>query len=96
MMRPGAGAANPYLLIAIGAAFSMAFTNIIIRLMAPTEPSNRILFCYHIGAVSNLILADSDRCGVGADCSNRYQHLDPYDLFRPGIFNRRSERYQPV
>jgi drug/metabolite transporter (DMT)-like permease len=51
MMRPGVGAIDPYVLVAIGAAFSMAFANILIRLMAPTEPPNRILFYYHIGGV---------------------------------------------
>ena len=51
VMRPGVGAIDPYVLVAIGAAFSMAFANILIRLMAPTEPPNRILFYYHIGGV---------------------------------------------
>ena len=54
MMRPGAGVIDPYVLIAIGAALSMAFANIVIRLMAPTEPPNRILFYYHIGGVALL------------------------------------------
>ena len=55
MMRPGAGVVDPYVLVAIGAAFSMALANIMIRLMAPTEPPNRILFYYHIGGI--LLLA---------------------------------------
>ena len=55
MMRPGTGVVDPYVLIAIGAAFSMALANILIRLMAPTEPPNRILFYYHIGGI--LLLA---------------------------------------
>jgi drug/metabolite transporter (DMT)-like permease len=55
MMRPGTGVIDPYVLIAIGAAFSMALANILIRLMAPTEPPNRILFYYHIGGI--LLLA---------------------------------------
>ena len=54
MMRPGAGVVDPYVLIAIGAAFSMAFANIMIRLMATTEPPNRILFYYHVGGVALL------------------------------------------
>ena len=36
MMRPGAGVIDPYVLVAIGAALSMALTNIMICLMAPT------------------------------------------------------------
>ncbi len=32
----------------------MAFANIMIRLMAPTEPPNRILFYYHVGGVALL------------------------------------------
>ena len=55
MMRPGAGVVDPYVLVAIGAALSMALANIMIRLMAPTEPPNRILFYYHIGGI--LLLA---------------------------------------
>ena len=55
MMRPGAGVVDPYVLVAIGAAFSMALANIMIRLMAPTEPPSRILFYYHIGGI--LLLA---------------------------------------
>lgn len=55
MMRPGAGVIDPYVLVAIGAALSMALANIMIRLMAPTEPPNRILFYYHIGGI--LLLA---------------------------------------
>ena len=38
-------------LVAVGAALFMAVANILIRLMAPTEPPNRILFYYHIGGI---------------------------------------------
>jgi hypothetical protein len=38
-----------YLLICV--AFSMAFANILIRLMTPTDPPNRIIFYYHIGGL---------------------------------------------
>jgi drug/metabolite transporter (DMT)-like permease len=51
MMRPGIADVDPYVLVAIGAAFSMAFANVLIRVMAPTEPPNRILFYYHVGGV---------------------------------------------
>jgi drug/metabolite transporter (DMT)-like permease len=51
MMRPGIADIDPYVLVAIGAAFSMAFANVLIRVMAPTEPPNRILFYYHVGGV---------------------------------------------
>jgi len=54
MLRPGAGLVDPYALIAVGAALSMAMANILIRLMAPTEPPNRILFFYHIGGIALL------------------------------------------
>ena len=51
MLRPGAGVVDPYALIAVGAALAMAMANILIRVMAPTEPPNRILFYYHVGGV---------------------------------------------
>lgn len=54
MLRPGAGVIDPYALIAVGAALSMAMANILIRVMAPTEPPNRILFYYHIGGIALL------------------------------------------
>jgi len=55
MLRPGAGVMEPYALVAVCAALFMAVANIMIRLMAPTEPPNRILFYYHIGGA--LLLA---------------------------------------
>jgi len=56
MMRPGAGVVDPIVLIAVGAALTFAAANILIRLMAPTEPPNRILFYYHVGGIALLIL----------------------------------------
>lgn len=54
MLRPGIGAIDPYALVAIGASLSMALANILIRVMAPTEPPNRILFYYHLGGMALL------------------------------------------
>lgn len=51
MLRPGGGVIDPYALVAIGAALCMAVANVLIRVMAPTEPPNRILFYYHIGGL---------------------------------------------
>lgn len=51
MLRPGAGVIDPYALVAVGAALCMAMANVLIRVMAPTEPPNRILFYYHIGGI---------------------------------------------
>ncbi|MBT5051046.1 MAG: DMT family transporter [Rhodospirillaceae bacterium] len=51
MLRPGAGVIDPYALVAVGAALSMAMANALIRFMAPTEPPTRILFYYHLGGV---------------------------------------------
>jgi drug/metabolite transporter (DMT)-like permease len=55
MLRPGAGIVDPYALVAVAAALCMAMANVLIRVMAPTEPPNRILFYYHIGGI--LLLA---------------------------------------
>ncbi len=51
MLRPGAGVVDPYALVAVGAALCMAIANVMIRIMAPTEPPNRILFYYHVGGI---------------------------------------------
>ena len=48
MVRPG-GAVDPIALVAIGAACMFAVANVMIRLMATTEPPNRILFIYQCG-----------------------------------------------
>lgn len=56
MLRPGGGVIDPYALVAVGAALCMAVANVLIRVMAPTEPPNRILFYYHIGGLVLLAL----------------------------------------
>ncbi len=48
MVRPG-GDIDPVALIAIGAACMFAVANVMIRMMATTEPPNRILFFYQCG-----------------------------------------------
>ncbi|MEC7490567.1 MAG: DMT family transporter [Pseudomonadota bacterium] len=49
LVRPGAGAINPFALLAIGSALTFAIANVMIRKMSTTEPTRRILFYYHIG-----------------------------------------------
>ena len=49
MMRPGEGSLNEVALIAVASAFVFALANVMIKLMATTEPPNRILFYYHAG-----------------------------------------------
>ncbi len=56
MVRPGAEAIDPTSLIAVATAATFAFANVLIRVMAPTEPPNRILFYYHGGAMLLFIL----------------------------------------
>ncbi len=51
MVRPGSESMDPVALIAVGAALTFAFANVLIRKMATTEPANRILFYYHIGGI---------------------------------------------
>ena len=51
MVRPGSESMDPVALIAVGAALTFAFANVLIRKMATTEPANRIMFYYHIGGV---------------------------------------------
>jgi len=51
MIRPGTATMDPVALIAVGAALTLAIANVIIRVMAKTEPPNRILFYYHIGGI---------------------------------------------
>ncbi len=48
MVRP-AGTVDPVAFVAIGAACMFAVANVMIRLMATTEPPNRILFIYQLG-----------------------------------------------
>lgn len=56
MLRPGTDVIDPYALVAIASAFCMAVANVMIRVMAPTEPPTRILFYYHFGGLLLLVL----------------------------------------
>ena len=49
MVRPGHAGFDPVALIALISACTFAIANVLIRMMASTEPPNRILFYYHIG-----------------------------------------------
>ena len=51
MVRPGSESMDPMALVAVGAALTFAFANVLIRKLAATEPANRILFYYHIGGI---------------------------------------------
>ena len=51
MVRPGSESMDPVALVAVGAAFTFAIANVLIRMLSVTEPTNRILFYYHIGGV---------------------------------------------
>ena len=51
MVRPGSESMDPIALIAVGAAMTFAVANVLIRMLAATEPPNRILFYYHIGGI---------------------------------------------
>ncbi len=51
MLRPGSSGIEAIALVAVGAAVTFAVANVLIRLLARTEPTNRILFYYHIGGV---------------------------------------------
>ena len=48
MVRPGHGGVDVAALVAVGAAFAFAISIILIRMMARTEPPNRIMFYYHL------------------------------------------------
>ena len=52
MMRPGSEGIDPVALIAVGTALIFAIANVLIRILAVTEPTNRMLFYYHIGGVA--------------------------------------------
>jgi drug/metabolite transporter (DMT)-like permease len=56
MVRPGVGTFDPTTVIAVATAAIFAFANVLIRVMSPTEPPNRILFYYHGGAILIFIL----------------------------------------
>jgi len=51
MIQPGADTMNPIALIAVASALAFATANVLIRVLARTEPPNRILFYYHIGGI---------------------------------------------
>jgi drug/metabolite transporter (DMT)-like permease len=51
MVRPGSDAMDPVALVAVGAALVFAVANVLIRMLAKTEPPNRILFYYHVGGI---------------------------------------------
>ena len=51
MLRPGPEGIDPIAAVAVGAAMSFAIANVMIRMLASTEPAVRILFYYHIGGV---------------------------------------------
>lgn len=48
MVRPGHNGVDTAALVAVGAAFAFAISIILIRIMARTEPPNRIMFYYHL------------------------------------------------
>ena len=52
MMRPGSEGIDPVALIAVGTALTFAIANVLIRILAVTEPTDRMLFYYHIGGVA--------------------------------------------
>lgn len=49
MVRPGHAGVDPVALIAVASALVFAIANVLIRMLAKTEPPNRILFYYHLG-----------------------------------------------
>ena len=51
MLRPGVTGIDAIALVALAAAFTFAIANVLIRMLARTEPTIRILFYYHIGGV---------------------------------------------
>ena len=51
MIQPGADTMNPIALIAVASALAFTTANVLIRVLARTEPPNRILFYYHIGGI---------------------------------------------
>ena len=51
MIRPGTGAVDPVAFLAIFSALTFAFGNVLIRVLARTEPMTRILFYYHAGGL---------------------------------------------
>ena len=52
MLRPGSNGVELMALIAVGAAIIWGVANVLIRMLSQTEPTNRILFYYHVGGVA--------------------------------------------
>lgn len=51
MMRPGGASLEPMALVAVAGALAFAVANVLIRVLARTEPANRVLFYYHLGGI---------------------------------------------
>lgn len=51
MVRPGQAGFDPVAVVAVFTACAFAYANVLIRVMARTEPPNRILFYYHLGGM---------------------------------------------
>jgi len=51
ILRPGAANMNPAAMFAILGAFTFAVTNVLNRMLSKTEPTNRIMFYYHLFGV---------------------------------------------
>lgn len=51
LVRPGAGAIDPFALVAVASAMTFAVANVLIRTLSTTEPTGRILLYYHIGGM---------------------------------------------
>jgi drug/metabolite transporter (DMT)-like permease len=51
MIRPGSGTIDPVAFLAILSALTFACGNVLIRVLARTEPTARILFYYHSGGL---------------------------------------------
>ena len=51
ILRPGTGNMDPVAIFAILGAFTFAVTNVLNRMLSKTEPTNRIMFYYHLFGV---------------------------------------------
>ena len=52
MLRPGSGGVDVIAIVAVAAALTFSIANVLIRILARTEPTKRILFYYHVGGVA--------------------------------------------
>ena len=52
MLRPGSAGVDVIAVVAVAAALTFAIANVLIRILARTEPTTRILFYYHVGGVA--------------------------------------------